>query len=517
MKKSFFPSLAVIAVIIVVLGLVSGGQVSYAAKPSPDTTPPVITNVQATSITSNSAVISWNTNEKANSTVKYGTALDPITLSILSPKTISSALLVTSHSLSLTGLSLDTKYYYGVTSCDAANNCNTQSPFSFKTSPVTGSWKHVSSPNVEPSSSSIISVNRLRGVSALSANDVWTVGWSTKPNGPEFAEQTLIEHWDGAKWSIIPSPNPVITTAEADVSQLYGVAALSPNDVWAVGEYKNICCLPSRTLIEHWDGAKWSIVPSPSPETGSNSLQAVAAVSANDVWAAGYYGSDNPNEPVLTLILHWDGAKWSQVPSPNPNRDIGYTNGIYGITVVSANDIWAVGFSGNYKQGFEPLILHWDGRSWNVQTAPKFSTQEIGSTFYGVSAVSANDIWAVGLSRIPYGLEGAADRALIQRSNGRKWSVVTNPYSYELYSTLYAVSAVSANEVWTVGDKSGAALILYWNGASWKEVPAADVTTSRNVLRAVDARTTGDAWTVGEFVIEGISGLKTLTERYSIP
>jgi hypothetical protein len=48
----------------------------------------------------------------------------------------------------------------------------------------------------------------------------------------------------------------------------------------------------SHTLIEHWNGSAWTIVPSPNVGSGNNSLAAVAARSANDVWAVGYADKD---------------------------------------------------------------------------------------------------------------------------------------------------------------------------------------------------------------------------------
>src|SRR5437764_621866 len=54
----------------------------------------------------------------------------------------------------------------------------------------------------------------------------------------------------------------------------------------------------------------WSVVSSPNVGTSSNVLNGVAVVSANDVWAVGYYSGG-------TLIEHWDGTSWSVVPSPN--------------------------------------------------------------------------------------------------------------------------------------------------------------------------------------------------------
>src|SRR5207244_3692911 len=95
-------------------------------------------------------------------------------------------------------------------------------------------------------------------------------------------------------WSVIPSPN---------VGGLpYGAAAVSATDVWTVGYYDNTGSGLGRTLVEHWDGTSWAVVPSPNLGTGSY-LYGVAAVSANDVWAVGY--SYNPNR---TLVEHWNGT-----------------------------------------------------------------------------------------------------------------------------------------------------------------------------------------------------------------
>src|SRR5690348_5630714 len=57
--------------------------------------------------------------------------------------------------------------------------------------------------------------------------------------------------------------------------------------------------------------AAWNIVPSPNVGTTSH-LNSVSVISATDVWAVGYSSTG-------TLIEHWDGTSWSIVSSPNPN------------------------------------------------------------------------------------------------------------------------------------------------------------------------------------------------------
>ncbi len=90
-----------------------------------NTTAPILSNISSSSITYGGAVITWTTNEVANSTVNYGTALNL-------GSTAESSALAASHSISLS-LSASTLYYYNVTSCDPAGNCNTSSIYNFTT------------------------------------------------------------------------------------------------------------------------------------------------------------------------------------------------------------------------------------------------------------------------------------------------------------------------------------------------------------------------------------------------
>lgn len=82
---------------------------------APDTTPPVISNVAVSSITDSKATITWTTDEPADSVVRYGTVTPPSNTAYASGN-------VTSHSITLTGLSASTSYKYEVQSTDTSGN-----------------------------------------------------------------------------------------------------------------------------------------------------------------------------------------------------------------------------------------------------------------------------------------------------------------------------------------------------------------------------------------------------------
>src|SRR6184192_2744595 len=95
-----------------------------------------------------------------------------------------------------------------------------------------------------------------------------------------------------------------------------------------------------------------------NPSSSVNMINAVAAVSANDVWAVG----TAPTSTDTVLILHWNGTAWSVVP--NPTNGIPLAN-LAALAVISANDIWAVG-SGFTGDESATATLHWNGTAWSV-------------------------------------------------------------------------------------------------------------------------------------------------------
>ena len=107
-------------------------------------------------------------------------------------------------------------------------------------------------------------------------------------------------------WCVVPGPsgfNPNYVPP-----QLNGIAAISADNAWIVGSYAD------ATLVEHWNGSHWSIVPTPDISSGSSGLYSISALSANDIWAVGATapGSHfNNSVGIHTLVEHWDGQHWS--------------------------------------------------------------------------------------------------------------------------------------------------------------------------------------------------------------
>jgi glucose/arabinose dehydrogenase/PKD repeat protein len=108
-------------------GLTGASSVTITVNNTADTTPPAISGVSATNITSDAVMIQWTTNEPANSRVDYGPTTSYGT------STPVDATLLTDHSAPLGNLSASTTYHYRVRSADAAGNVAFSSDFTFST------------------------------------------------------------------------------------------------------------------------------------------------------------------------------------------------------------------------------------------------------------------------------------------------------------------------------------------------------------------------------------------------
>jgi len=304
-------------------------------------------------------------------------------------------------------------------------------------------------------------IDSLNSVAALSAGDQWAVGsWTQYPDAYTF--HTLVEHWDGSSggWALVPSPNALALN-----SYLYGVAALAPDDVWAVGGTDQ-AGPPYQSLVEHWDGTSWSIV---APASFPGVLYGVVALGPTNVWAVGTEGY-----PGRGLIEHWNGTTWTATY-------LRFGAVLRGVAAIGPRAIWAVGqrYGRTNPFGDTTLTMRFNGKGWTQVPSPNpLSGNDTDQNWLtSVSAVAANDIWAVGR----YGNHdgGPLDQTLVEHWNGSRWSVVPSPDpgGSSLDDDLWGVAARGSGDVWAVGGvgaflnpEFSSPLTLHWDGSGWTQV-----------------------------------------------
>jgi hypothetical protein len=246
------------------------------------------------------------------------------------------------------------------------------------------------------------------------------------------------------------------------------VSADSATDAWAIGQ----------SLIVHWNGRKWSAVPDPVPGT-SGGLNAVRAFSKDDVWIAGI---GRPG--TSAFILHWNGKTWSKVKTPALDGVLSLS----GLAGTSPSNLWAVGES---VPGYAlPAILHWNGKAWSKVKAPLPRGVDNGY-LNAVTVLSPADAWTVG------GYATAITHPLVLHWNGRQWFAVASPNAGS-GSLLTSVTVFSAKSAWAAGagDDGSNALLLHWNGRSWSKVAVKDAASVD--IRSVTAASATSAWAAGD-------------------
>ena len=337
------------------------------------------------------------------------------------------------------------------------------------------SWTLVSSPSVGSTRSVLADVD------ILSSADAWAVGHSYDQT--REVNRGLAQHWDGTRWWIVPTPD-----TGTGYEEFSGIAAVGPKDVWAVG-YTSDRFAPQRLLIERWNGSRWRVTSTPAFDNWA-ALEDVSVISSRDAWAVG-------NSYLGEVVLHWDGRRWNQVPSPN----VGWLTAVH---AASPTDVWIVGQRGAAPGGsvYRTLLEHWDGTSWSVVPTP--STSATFNILDGVGG-RAGDVWAVGSAwdweqpRTPLVLHG----------DGATWRIVPNADAVPSDAALSDVAVVSSTEVLAVGSAAGRTLVQRWNGSSWEVVPTPSPGTTDDLF-GIEVAPSG-TWAVGS--TGNASEIRTLTLR----
>jgi hypothetical protein len=340
--------------------------------------------------------------------------------------------------------------------------------------PVAASaWTEVPSPSPSPES------NRLRAVSAVAVDDVWSVGHFLGGGG---LQRPMSQHWDGVSWRTVD-----VGLTQDRHATLTGVAGASPTDLWAVGSTATTVFDPDsradpvdpRPLILRGDGTGWT----PWPIAGPGHLAAVDMLGATDGWAVGHTVPAGASEP-RGLILRWTGRAWAQVPAP----DLGPLR-LTGVSARNPGDVWAVGHRGSG----EAVALHWDGLEW--QHSKLGLDTATGTALYSVTAVSDREVWAVG-----YAWARGKREALALRFNGTAWERI--PIDATQQGTQFRGVVAVPGGVWAVGyyvDQVDTALIMSFDGEKFVKDPPPPFSWNHGgtAVTGVTATPSGELWAVG--------------------
>lgn len=164
----------------------------------------------------------------------------------------------------------------------------------------------------------------LGDVLVLAPDDVWVLGW-TDPDREGETVTTYLAHWDGAGWQQVPTPRG---RSWGDFNSISGPTG---DDIWLGGSGRDGIGYP---VTAHWNGKRWVIYSAATFASGEGSFGVlgrgepeVVALSSTDVWfnvgfTRIWYDDSRSPEPVLDpstadpVLFHWDGRSWAKVDVP---------------------------------------------------------------------------------------------------------------------------------------------------------------------------------------------------------
>lgn len=238
----------------------------------------------------------------------------------------------------------------------------------------------------------------------VNPNNVWMVGDvypTVEVEAKAFGKSasTLIEHWDGAHWQTLASPNG---------PALYSISATSADDIWALGGTST-----AGYVMLHWNGQRWNSVPIPLEEQSNKNtfgITEMKAFTANDVWVTAEAVATDLTT-ARTMILHWNGTRW-QTPAHDTISGSSYTGLPFTFDGTSDDDLWFV-------EGAQ--IKHWNGKKWSVYKQPPLPKNSM-HILSGITALGSNDVWVTGQWDTDQGIQ-----PLIEHWNGQQWQIILSP------------------------------------------------------------------------------------------
>jgi hypothetical protein len=316
----------------------------------------------------------------------------------------------------------------------------------------------------------------LTGVSCVSASFCMAVGGSDyglddfqEPIGPE----TSAERWDGSSWTVIPTP----TTGPNP--KLEAVSCASATFCVAVGENagNGFKLRNARALVEAWNGANWTIQPTPAGSVPASGLSGVSCVSSSFCIAVG-----------APVSIVWKGSSWSKLQIPAPR----YHSELSAISCVAATECTAVGNYSINNIGVEeqrPLAERWDGHSWTIDRPPGELDRYRGKLY-------ANTTWLTAVSCLSRSFclaagdavraeNGIYDGAYATWWDGTRWTRATEGLPY--HSPFNAISCLSSTDCFAAGQFDNGVfpppatqqpLVENWNGTHWARISLPHVPTA---------------------------------------
>ena len=366
----------------------------------------------------------------------------------------------------------------------------------------------------------------LYSVSMISPDEGWAVGgqeWNTA-HDDEGSGTTVLYHYKDRQWTpvYIPISDPAIPDGSYPV--LNAVSMRSATDGWAAGSFVKHSV---KAFFLHYDGTSWKEVDPVVPQSELQylapgkprvpafmDLSDLQMVSATDGWAAGGAHTHDGG----FALLRYTGSDWVSATVDDPRcfegapKSLSYTCRFMGLDMVSPQEGWAVGASGEINQTQQSdgkqvvtsdssagVIAHFAGGRWSIEaTFPHANLQRVVMT-------SPTQGWAFGTH---YTAGSDSLRPLLLHYANGTWSKAASPLDALPGRDSYigALSFPSPDDGWLVvseyagQDKmaSEQPTLLHYVGGRWMRVDLPGVPGRvATVISGLTMVSQQEGWAVG--------------------
>jgi hypothetical protein len=347
----------------------------------------------------------------------------------------------------------------------------------------------------------------LDGIAALGPNEAIAVGAWDSLGGNFSVPQSM--RWDGSSWELLDVPAVVADSGNG--SGGFDDVSRTGDAVWAVGRTIGVApgasdvgtqvFFATQLVGDTWEGEILPIFEELEDHDNADYRpNAIAGVAGDDVWVGGWVLQVGTG-PDGALLAHWDGSEWTWSniwPLMNSS-----SSSIEDIAAIASDDVWAVGDDLNLDTGLgEAVLLHWDGSAWTRFDAP---VETMNVELRTVVARASDDVFAAGVAFNTDFPGGGAPEAYVLHYDGVEWTRVENS-ELAVESQFFAGAIDGNDDLWLVGRANEFSLEgLAQRGDSCADACPADVTgdgsvdlTDLNLVLANFGQASGDGDATGD-------------------
>ncbi len=357
--------------------------------------------------------------------------------------------------------------------------------------------------------------SEVNAIAALSASEVYVGGYF-----PTVADSTAasISANSVAKWNGMTNTwSPLGTATQNGVmfSRVSAIAALSASEVYVGGSFIAVAdstsTFKTASSIAKWNNTTntWSRVGTQSQNGTNGGVNAIAALSASEVYVGGYFATvaDSTAASIsASNIAKWNGTTSTWTPTPASS---GFNGPVSAATVVGT-DLYVGGAFTAIGALSANRVAKWDGSVWSpLGTATQNGT---GNDVRAIAALSASEVYVGGA----FTTVADSTAASISANRIAKWNAMTSTWSplgtppqNGTNTLVYAIAALSASEVYvggaftTVADSTAASItanrIAKWNAttSTWSPLGTAAQNGTNSFVLAIAALSASEVYVGG--------------------